>query len=250
MLNAILSYLHGLIGIVCVLANIVSVDSCRALAAASESEPPTIDRCEMKWVYNPLALLNDGPIQAELRVSEEQKESIAALSSEFFTALSPVHDKHRQVNGLVGHERDQQLQAIQQEYAVVADRFGKKAVDLLDAKQKSRLMQITVQLQSVAVFYNPQVMNTLQLNERQRVEIVALRGRLNEDINKLASRCRQEKQDRHHYEKELDRLLAEAKEKAIKLLDAQQREVFNGIQGGPLSFSRRDLRLEIPCPQR
>lgn len=178
------------------------------------------------WRFgNVMGLLHRPEVQAELRLTEEQKKKLHR----------PPDDDCREVQRFF---RDFH-RAPPQEQAKKAAEFRaaqeKKIAAILNAEQVRRLGQILLQQQGYAALANPEAADLLELSEEQRAQVEAVVQEVGRERRTAFSWRRGNGRD---FGKRMDELRRKESEKLAALLTDAQKEQWQEMVGAPFALAR------------
>jgi len=208
-------------------------------------DPPVIGADGSRWGFAPLLLLNDANVQDELNLSEDQKQRLDELGTEFMTSFRAEFDR---ITGAVeaNASDSQKRRGIMQRRIMGLKRdAAERALNILTVAQRKRLDQMAFQLRGVDALYRHDVASELKLKEEQRSQVNAARRDLVKQARELARRRKNGEIDAKAYRSQTHALLVNAKAKVVSLLNKSQRKILDRLQGPPLPFNRWDLVLRM-----
>lgn len=186
-----------------------------------------------------LRLLRIDQVQKELKLSEEDvakvaqlREKLGAEMRESFSALREIEDR-------------EQRRAKMTELSNELDRKVREQLrDLLSREQMMRLYQIRMQLRpAVDSLTNRFVARRLQLTEEQQEKLTEISKDVQAKRSELRGSMRDATQEqRTEVFQKLRKIRAEADEKALGLLTAEQKEAFEKMKGKKVELPTRRAR--------
>jgi Spy/CpxP family protein refolding chaperone len=160
------------------------------------------------------ALLSNEKVQADLKLTDEQKESIKKLADK-------AREDRSALTGLSGEERRTKMQEM-------AKDMEQKTDAVLNDQQKARIKEIRLQARGTAALADKEVAESLKLTDDQVNKI--------KDLNKSLTDARTEafsgggRPDADAIAK-LTKLRTETNEKILAVLTADQKASFEKMQG-------------------
>lgn len=181
------------------------------------------------FMFGTVQLLGNEQVQKELKISDEQKEKLAALREE---GGRPDFRKFRDMSE---DEREKAFAEMSQK----AEAQGKKAEALLDAGQLARFKQISLQIRGNGAIADDAVARELALSDDQ----VAQTKTIGEEIAKQRQEIRRGAQDGDRAElgKKMDELQKNADEEYLAVLTDEQKAKFAAMKGAEFKIDRRSL---------
>jgi hypothetical protein len=183
----------------------------------------------------PAALLASKQVQEELKLTDEQKDSIRKLARE----MRPARGEGRP-------DRDEMQKR--------AEKFDKKLAEILKPEQMDRFKQIRIQIQGPRAFSNTEVVKALAITDEQQKKVKDILAETREQIQALGrpDPDATPAERKEHLEK-MQKVTKEAVGKCLEALTAEQREKFEKLRGKPfeidlsaLGQQRRPHRSEQP----
>ena len=200
--------------------------------------------CGSKWGYALLYLVNDGLVQRELKLTEEQKHGITKLNHQYMESVLALQRGIQHADA-PSQPQERASSTFPKKHKQVVERVGKEAVGLLRDEQQKRLAQIVIQLRSVEILYYPEIADSLQLTDEQRSRIGDIRSWTIREARRLNAEIKVKQRNKELFELHVDKMFEEGERRAVELLTPQQRTQFEALQGPSIGFSRRHLRLEM-----
>lgn len=168
-------------------------------------------------------LVRDRSVQAELRLTDEQRQAVRKLADEIDGPLWPLRD-------------------------LTPEKGGTKAAELLakpDANLKAilrpgqwrRLDQLSLQAQGPSAILRPAVIAKLALSDAQQQRIRAIGEAVGEAMRKIQDLAREGKPG-DSIEKATRRIRAEERDRVLAVLTDSQRAQWSAMPGRPFDFSR------------
>lgn len=157
-------------------------------------------------------LYGNEKVQKELALTDDQKESIKKISAEFQASMGNLSQEDRQTK-----------------IPELRKAMDDKISAVLNTKQRARMKEIQVQVEGPAALTTKEVAEALKLTEDQVNQIKKIMEDLQSDIQKTFQVAGQEffAQARD----EVTRLRKEGDDKALAVLDPDQRASFEKMQG-------------------
>jgi RNA polymerase sigma-70 factor (ECF subfamily) len=192
-------------------------------AATPAADP--IDRFKLE---NLMGLLMPEEIQADLRVSEEQKKSLEEARTDYRDQMQAAMRKIVQAAPVVvagpggGRVTAGAVAGTNPAFVEAAAAFDKTAVRVLSAEQQRRLRQLTIQLQGPRALLDRRVIRPLALSAEQEDAIDAELPALTKSVTDAAS-----------YVTESEKVMGVV----LKVLNADQRAKWDALIGKPMAAS-------------
>jgi hypothetical protein len=161
-------------------------------------------------------LLNQASVQEELKLSAEQKQKAAGEMEKLMGEFA----------SLQGLDREQRTAKM----AEINKASEKSASAFLDADQLKRAKQISLQLQYLQAFMNPEVADSLKLTGEQNEKLQSLQSGVRQEIQELFQGGFSEEA-----RAKAQTLNKAAMEKAAALLTADQKTKWGELTGKPFT---------------
>lgn len=204
-----------------------------------------------QYGYHTLALLSDPHVKSDLKMSEEQNRALNRLNREFLADLkSALTSANRQTNhDKKNHADDREIarskQAATRQQFSVQREYAKRAENVLNDRQKRRLVQIKIRLASFDGFYMSVVLDQLELSSSQVTAFRNLRAECLDETGRMLDRAVANKASPSDKEKRLWDLMESSRQSALELLDENQRMIYGRLIGPDISFERTELKQAI-----
>jgi hypothetical protein len=177
-----------------------------------------------------LATLSE--VQADLKLSDDQKSKISAISDQL------VSDTRAVIGGGGGDPGEMRTKMEQ-----LSKDSSAKVDALLEPTQQKRLQEIAIQVNGANSLSDPAVAQQLQLSDDQKKKLDdARQGNFQAMRDALADMGQMSREER---QAKRDELRKAADEKLLAVLTDQQKTEFEGLKGTPLTVDLSPLR-----PQR
>jgi Spy/CpxP family protein refolding chaperone len=164
---------------------------------------------------NPAMLLGQESVRKELKLTDEQIKKVEELSEK-------MREKFQEAFGLEGEERTKKVQELMKE--------NEKAVaEILKPEQGKRLKQISYQQQGAGAFANADVAKELALTDDQKQEVQKINEETGAQIREIFQGGQVDEEGR----KKIQELRKAATEKAVKVLNDEQKTKWKDLQGEP-----------------
>jgi hypothetical protein len=173
-----------------------------------------------------LMMLSDKSVQTDLKLSAAQNKKVnAAMTKQMMSMKSTFN--------LAPDQRAQKMQEI--------TKAGDQAADeLLNAEQKKRMQQISLQVQGSRAFSNAEVVKDLKLTEEQQAKIKTINDGIGKQMGEL---FQGKKLAPQAFQKKMKEIEKNANDQATKLLTSEQSSMWNEMTGTPF---RGEIRMMPP----
>lgn len=171
-------------------------------------------------------LLANKSVQEEIKLTDEQKEKVATFSKESQAAMMEAFGKLRDLGQ---DERREAMTKLTKEATEKAEKFMK---DTLKEDQVKRIKEINLQQQGVRAFTSEEVQTALKLKDDQKEKLKEIGDQLRKDTMELFQGGGGGRPD-PAVQKKVQALGKEALEKALEVLDADQKKAFTEMTGKP-----------------
>lgn len=172
-------------------------------------------------------LLNNRQVQQELKLTEEQRDKVSALSEQ-------LREKFRglgqELSGLSPEEREKRIKAVNEE-------IEKELAKVLKKEQLQRFRQIELQVEGLAALARPEIAKQVGLTEGQQQQIREILREANEKRRALFQQG--PPADRQAMFKEMQKIRQWVDEQIGKLLTGQQRKKWQELIGEPFKLEIR-----------
>jgi Spy/CpxP family protein refolding chaperone len=181
-----------------------------------------------------LGLLRSEQVQKELKLSEEQVAKVNEISeklreemSEQFAALRDVEDREQQ-------------RAKMTELSNAMDRKAREQLrDVMEREQTMRLYQIRMQVRPVVdSLSSRRLAGRLELTEEQQTKLAQIDKEMQAKQTELFSAMR-DASDRGEFFQKFRQLRSDTDEKALAVLNDEQKEAFKKMQGEKFELEMR-----------
>jgi len=174
-----------------------------------------------------LFLLNNPQVQQELKLTEEQRDKVSALSEQLREKFRGLGQELR---GLSPEEREKRVQAVNEE-------VEKELAKVLKKEQLQRLRQIALQVEGLAALARPEIAKQVGLTEEQQRKIEEILREANEKRRALFQQG--PPADRQAMFREMQKIREWVDEQIGKLLTEQQKKKWQELIGEPFKLEFR-----------
>jgi len=174
-----------------------------------------------------LGLLNNPQVQQELKLTEEQRDKVSALSEQLREKFRGLGQELR---GLSPEEREKRIRAVNEE-------VEKELAKVLKKEQLQRLRQIALQVEGMAALARPEIAKQVGLTEGQQQQIREILREANEKRRALFQQG--PPADRQAMFREMQKIRQWVDEQISKLLTEQQKKKWQELIGEPLKLEFR-----------
>jgi DNA-binding MarR family transcriptional regulator len=174
-----------------------------------------------------LFLLNNPQVQQELKLTEEQRDKVSALSEQLREKFRGLGQELR---GLSPEEREKRVQAVNEE-------VEKELAKVLKKEQLQRLKQIALQVEGLAALARPEIAKQVGLTEEQQRKIEEILREANEKRRALFQQG--PPADRQAMFREMQKIREWVDEQISKLLTEQQKKKWQELIGEPFKLEFR-----------
>ncbi|HZT80578.1 MAG TPA: hypothetical protein VFA26_10160 [Gemmataceae bacterium] len=178
----------------------------------------------------PGMLLQNKSVQEELKLTEDQKGKITKKSEELSAKRREAFGKLRDL------PEDERREAFTKLGKEMAEESTKMAKDVLKPDQYKRLEQIQLQVQGVRAFSDEKVQKALKLDDEQREKIKTITDDFTKDSQEVFRDVGRDFQKMPEAMKKVQNLNKEATEKAVSLLNANQKKTWKELTGEPFTI--------------
>jgi hypothetical protein len=187
-------------------------------------------------VQNIMMLRNDA-VQKELDFSADQQKSIADLASQMQSEAMEIMSG---LQDLTPEEREKEMPSLVKMIAEKGKELQTKVDKILNAKQLTRMKELSIQQRGPEAFEDEEVAAALKLSDDQKKKLTAVRDeaadKQQEVIKALTSG--EGGGDRAAIGEKIQALRKELGEKALAVLSPEQRETFEKMKGAKFEFPR------------
>jgi hypothetical protein len=180
---------------------------------------------------DPTALLSVEKVQQDLKLEAAQTEKITQIREEMQTAMQEL--------------RSQQDLDREQRFAKMND-LRKEATEkingVLNAQQQERLKQIALQVRGGGALADEAIATELALSDDQKSQITSIREESQQQMQAAMQEARDAGGDFAAIREKMTAMRNEANEKLLGVLNADQKEKFQKMQGEKLALEPADLR--------
>jgi Spy/CpxP family protein refolding chaperone len=179
-----------------------------------------------------LTLLNQEAVQKELKLNTDQTTKVRDAATE---AMSEMQEIFSGLQDLSPEERREKMQELRGEAEKKVKELRGKVDGLLDASQKARLNQLTLQRRGVfGALQEPEVATALKLTDEQKKKVETLvadsrPGRGQGGAGGAGG-------DREAMRERFQAMQKERNDKALAILTAEQKAEFEKMQGPKFDF--------------
>lgn len=175
-------------------------------------------------------LIVNKSVQEEIKLTDEQKTGLAEKSKEVREKSTELF-KEMFKGGFKKLEKEEQ-EKLQAKMKEIAEPFNKYIDTTLKDDQKKRLKEIVYQQMGTGAFANEEVVKELKITDEQKEKVAAISTESQKEIRSLTTELFKGG-DREEITKKISNLRREATEKALKVLDADQKKQWETMTGKP-----------------
>jgi len=191
-----------------------------------------------------LMLLALPPVQTELMLTDKQKEQITKLGEKL---VADMRDTFGGLRDLQGAERDKKMAELRTQAEKRLAEIQKEVDGILVEAQKTRLLQIGIQVQGVQALNDAEVAKKLGLSDDQKSQIATIQKDSREAMQKTFADLRNlSAEDRAAKFKELREGMAksqkEVQDKMVKVLTEAQQKQFEEMKGPEFKIDWSQMR--------
>lgn len=178
-------------------------------------------------------LLANSGVQAELKMTDEQKEKAKKFAEEMFAKAG---EQRRSIGDPQSEEGRKKLQELRKKMAEESDKAIK---EILKPEQLKRLNQISLQQRGVGGFADEKVQAALKLNDEQKGKLKDLADQTRKEEGEIFQQGAQG--NREEAAKKRAELRKSSMEKALGILNDEQKKAWKELTGEPyeVKFERR-----------
>lgn len=181
-------------------------------------------------------LLRGGEVQKELKLNDEQKEKLQALSTqlqqEAFEILSGLQD-------LTQDEQKEMMPEVLQMISDKGEEIKEKVDNILEDEQEARLVELSLQARGAQALEDDEVAAALKLGDDQKKKLEEIREEGNAAMQEAFQKLRADGGDQGDIREKMSKLRDELSEKAFAILTPEQREQFDKMKGAEFKFPPR-----------
>jgi Spy/CpxP family protein refolding chaperone len=176
----------------------------------------------------PLMLLGSKQVQEELKLTDEQKDSIKTLARE----MRPARGE--------GRPSPEEMQKR-------AEKIDKKLADILKPEQIKRYKEIRIQVQGPDAFLSPEVVKALAITDEQQKKVKDIIGESRKEMRSLGRPDEDSTPaERKEFREKIQKIRKEAAGKCLESLTSDQREKFESLRGKPFDLDWSALGQRSP----
>jgi Spy/CpxP family protein refolding chaperone len=181
-----------------------------------------------------LMMLRNEAVQKELTLTEDQTKSVAELAakmqSDAMEIMSGLQD-------LSEEEKKEELPNVMKMITARGKELQEKVDKVLDAKQLTRLKQLSIQRRNMGALEDEEVLAVLKLSDEQKQQLVAIRdGAADKQEEIIKEAIAGGGGDRQAIRGKIEAMQKELGQKALEVLTAEQREQFEKLKGDKFDF--------------
>ncbi|MBI3838870.1 MAG: hypothetical protein HY288_13185 [Planctomycetia bacterium] len=188
-----------------------------------------------------IMMLRSDAVKKELDLSADQQKSLdeiaAQMQSEAMEIISGLQD-------LTPEEREKELPSLLKTMTEKGKELQAQVDKVLNAKQLTRMKELSIQQRGPEAFEDEEVATALKLSDDQKKKLVAVRDeaadKQQEIIKALTSG--EGGGDRAAIGEKMQALRKELGDKALAVLTAEQREIFEKMKGAKFDFPQGGRR--------
>ena len=166
----------------------------------------------------PIQLLQVDEVQAELKLTAEQREKVDATHDEFMTARRQIFAEADKESGVRGSKMKE-----------LKDKNAEKLTEVLDQAQRKRLREIVLQVNGASELDGKEVAEELKITPEQKKQLAEVR-KANAKARREALKALEDGGEGSRSEK-LSELQTNGDKKLLEVLTPEQRKQFEGMQG-------------------
>lgn len=179
------------------------------------------------------SLLSREDVQAELKITEDQKGKLDAIRSGVRERMRSAFADMR--NAAAGSPEDAQ-KAMQVRMQGLFEDMAKGALAVLDDAQKARVKELAIQSQGALAILQPDVAKELSITAAQKVKIDDLQRMQDEANAGLFERLQNQEIDRDQLGASMQKNRSIMDAEVVKLLTEPQRTKLKAMGGTPFEF--------------
>ncbi len=181
-----------------------------------------------------LMMLRNEAVQKELELSADQTKSVGELAtkmqSDAMEIMSGLQD-------LSEEERKEELPNVMKMITARGKELQEKVDKVLDAKQLTRLKQLSIQRRNMGALEDEEVLAVLKLSDDQKQKLLAIRdGAATRQDEIIKEAIAAGGGDRQAIRGKIEAMQKELGQKALDILTAEQREQFEQLKGAKFDF--------------
>lgn len=170
-------------------------------------------------------LVGRADVQKDIKLTDEQKSKIEKINADAQAQRQAMFEEMR--NGGGGGDR----QAMMSQMQKMQEDIDKKVEAVLTAEQKTRIMQIKVQLQGARALMDTKIQNELKLSVDQKKKIEDLRTKQQQAMQEVMRRVQDQEIQREDVGPLMEKNNKIMDEELMKVLNDDQKKAFADMKG-------------------
>ena len=193
----------------------------------------------MRVTRQPTTLLRNTQIQQELKLDDEQKDSIANIYKEQNAKRS---EQFQAIRGLQGDERTKKIAEWRKQMETAGKETQQQLRKLLKPQQQTRLDQIALQMQGQRAWQDPAIIKKLKITDQQQQQFQEIEEATTEKRKQLFQDLRAGNLDRTKYSDQLKQISKQQETKSKNVLNKEQQERFQQLKGEQFELRAQLIR--------
>lgn len=174
-------------------------------------------------------LMNKG-VQEELKITDEQKTKIAEITKEYGAKQRELFSGFQDLSNEEKRAKFKELQN-DPKFKEISEGQTKAIMAVLKPEQEKRFKQLQLQQEGVRAFQNETVVKELQITDEQKEKLKTIAEENGKEMRELFSEAT--KDNRAEMQKKIRSLREEGMEKAVAVLNADQKSKWKELTGEP-----------------
>lgn len=187
-----------------------------------------------------LRTVSRADVQADLKVTAEQKQSIETLNRDQMEKMRGMFGGGPGGGGGGGNQGGPpDMAAMQKQMEALEKEAREKVQKILTADQWTRFKQIEIQLQGIRALLNSDVQKALGITPAQKQDIEKFQQQQQKDMQAMREDMRSGSLNRDDMRAGMDKINKKFEDELTKLLTADQAKAFKDMQGAPFKATEQ-----------
>ena len=192
---------------------------------------------------NPVYVLRVPKVAEELKLTDEQKESV---DKSFRELIDRQQELRAALRGLQANERQKKIEEYRKKTVELTAKTSKAVRKLLDKDQNARLSQIELQMRGIRALMDPKVVKKLEITKEQTQAMTKLQEDMTKKRQDLFQDIRNGNVQRNQYRAKLDEITKEHESATIEVLNKEQQAAFEKMKGEKFELPARGVIRAVP----
>ncbi len=200
-----------------------------------------------------LMLVSSPPVQADIQLSDEQKEEIAGLAQNHMQSAYEFHAHMLEMMDLPGFSPQDRLKVsedMRRKQAELAGEIDKKALAILDQSQHRRLAQLRLRVMGAAILLDPKLREQLRVSDTQLKQLKEAFLERNKACQEYLAEARRKNARHDEMKAKIDEIRGQAWTGMLRTFTATQKRILRELLGPKPAFKPNEVKLRLSMKVR